>query len=222
MDMPKILIMTSAVGGGRVFRDLAIAKELGKILPTGYEVIFASGGNAYEMLKEEGVQVELISTLDIPVHLGTANFFKFYFSMLWSEFLQMFDLRRLINKHKPALVVLDEYFFLTDYCRCRGIPVVFMCDFVGVPHCSFFSNPLRSIMERFFDLALTHWIAHRANRWIFTGDIGHIPIKTGRFVRRVSALQLWSQLQSFNTHLRPYEVRRERYLDLMKMKEWLL
>jgi UDP-N-acetylglucosamine:LPS N-acetylglucosamine transferase len=30
-------------------------------------------------------------------------------------------------------------------------------------------------MERFFDLALTHWIAHRANRWIFTGDIGHIP-----------------------------------------------
>jgi UDP:flavonoid glycosyltransferase YjiC (YdhE family) len=121
MDMPKILIMTSAVGGGHVFRDLAIAKELGKILPTGYEVIFASGGNAYEMLKEEGVQVELISTLDIPVHLGTANFFKFYFSMLWSEFLQMFDLRRLINKHKPALVVLDEYFFLTDYCRCRGI-----------------------------------------------------------------------------------------------------
>jgi len=173
--MPKILIMTSVVGGGHVFRDLAIAQELKIILPSHYEIIFASGGNAYEMLQEEGVQVEKISALDFPVHLGTANFFKFYFLMLWSELLEIFDLRRLINKHRPALVILDEYFFLTDYCRLRGIPAVFICDFVGIPHCSFFSNPPRSLMERSFDFLLTHWLTRRAHRWIFTGDIDHIP-----------------------------------------------
>jgi hypothetical protein len=74
-----------------MFRDLAIAQELKKILPSRYEIIFASGGNAYEMLQKEGVQVEKISALDFPVHLGTANFFKFYFVMLWSEFLQLLE-----------------------------------------------------------------------------------------------------------------------------------
>jgi UDP:flavonoid glycosyltransferase YjiC (YdhE family) len=106
-----------------VFRDLAIAQELKKILPSGYEIIFASGGNAYEMLQEEGVRVEKISALDFPVHLGTADFFKFYFMMLWSEYHQILDLRRLIRKHRPALVVLDEYFFLSDYCACAGFPL---------------------------------------------------------------------------------------------------
>jgi UDP-N-acetylglucosamine:LPS N-acetylglucosamine transferase len=182
--MPKILIMTSVVGGGHVFRDLAIAQELKKKLPSRYEIIFASGGNAYEMLQEEGVQVEKISALDFPVHLGTADFFKFYFVMLWSEFLQIFDLRRLINKHRPSLVILDEYFFLTDYCRLRGIPAVFICDFVGIPHCSFFSNPPRSLMERFFDFLLTHWLSRRAHRWIFTGDIDHIPREDWRIRTR--------------------------------------
>jgi len=173
--MPNILILTSVVGGGHVFRDLAIGQELKKILPSRYEIIFASGGNAYEMLQEEGVTVEKISALDFPVHLGTANFFKFYFVMLWSEFLQILDLRRLIKKHRPAMIILDEYFFLTDYCRLRGIPVVFMCDFVGIPHCSFFSNPFRSLMERSFDILLTYYLARRANRWIFIGDHDHVP-----------------------------------------------
>lgn len=182
--MPNILIMTSVVGGGHVFRDLAIAQELKKILPSGYGIIFASGGNAYEMLQEEGVHVEKISAMDFPVHLGTANFFKFYLGMLWSEFFQILDLRRLINKHRPSLVVLDEYFFLTDYCRWRGIPAVFICDFVGIPHCSFFSNPLRSLMEIVFDVALTHWLSRRAHRWIFTGDIDHVPREDWRIRAR--------------------------------------
>ncbi|HSB32640.1 MAG TPA: glycosyltransferase [Candidatus Sulfobium mesophilum] len=160
-----------------MFRDLAIAQELRKILKPEDEIIFASGGTAYEMLKEEGVHVEKISSLDFPVHLGTADFFKFYMVMLLSEFQQILDLRRLIKKYRPALVVLDEYFFLADYCRLRGIPAVFICDFVGLPHCSFFRNPVRSILERVFDFLLTHWLPRRTNRWIFTGDNDHIPRK---------------------------------------------
>jgi len=182
--MPTILIMTSVVGGGHVFRDLAIAQELKKLLPSSYEIIFASGGNAYEMLQEEGLHVEKIMAMDFPVHLGTANFFKFYLGMLWSEFFQILDLRRLINKHRPSLVILDEYFFLTDYCRLRGIPAVFICDFVGIPHCSFFNNPLRSLMEIVFDFLLTHWLSRRAHRWIFTGDIDHVPRKDWRIRAR--------------------------------------
>jgi UDP-N-acetylglucosamine:LPS N-acetylglucosamine transferase len=30
-------------------------------------------------------------------------------------------------------------------------------------------------MERFFDVILTHWLARRADRWIFTGDSDHVP-----------------------------------------------
>ena len=173
--MSYILILTSVVGGGHVFRDLAIAQELKKILPARYEMVFASGGNAYEMLREEGIPAERISAMDFPAHLGTADIFRFYLEMLWSEYHQILDLRRLIKKYRPALVVLDEYFFLVDYCRLRRLPVVFMSDFVGLPHCSFFRNPVRSILERVFDFLLAHWMPRRADRWIFTGDSEHIP-----------------------------------------------
>jgi len=182
--MSNILILTSVVGGGHVFRDLAIAQELKKILPLEDKILFASGGNAYEMLREEGVQVEKISAMDFPAHLGTADFFRFYREMLRSEYHQMLDLRRLINRHRPALVVLDEYFFLVDYCRLRGIPVVFMCDFVGLPHCSFFRNPIQSILERVFDFLLAHYMPRRANRWIFIGDSDHVPREDWRIRAR--------------------------------------
>ena len=173
--MPNIIIMTSVIGGGHVFRDMAIAEELKKILPSDYEIIFASGGNAYEMIKEEGVRVEEIPALRVPAHHGTVNFFKFYFAALWSEFLQLFHLRRMINEYQPSLIVLDEFFFITDYCRFRKIPVIFMCDFLGIPRCSIFRNPLRWLMEKSFDLELTHWQARRADQWIFVGDIDLVP-----------------------------------------------
>jgi|GEM_PF-6850656 len=48
---------------------------------------YASGDNAYEMLQEERDNVKKISALDMSAHLRTANFFKFYSVMLWSEFL---------------------------------------------------------------------------------------------------------------------------------------
>ena len=76
--MPRILILTSVVGGGHVFRDIAISSELKKLLPPDYEFVFASGGNAYKMLKDEGLRVERIEGISFPVDLGTINFFKFY------------------------------------------------------------------------------------------------------------------------------------------------
>ncbi len=182
--MPNILMVTSVIGGGHVFRDLAIAQELKKILPSSYEILFASGGNAYEMLQEERVNVEKISGLNFPVHCGTAKFLKLYFMLIWSEFQQLIELRQLIKKHRPVLVILDEYYFITDYFRLRGIPVVFMCDFVGVPHCSFFRNPLRSTMERILDWIIANWLASRANRWIFIGDSDHIPREDWRIRAR--------------------------------------
>ncbi len=178
--MPKILVMTSVVGGGHVFRDLAIAQELQSILPADYEIIFASGGNAYEMLRKEGVTVERISTFDVPVRAGKTDFLKFYLRMLKSEVSQIIELHQLISKHRPRLVVLDEYFFLVDHCRLRGIPVVFLCDFVGIPHCSFWSSPFRSMLERIFDFLLTHWLTRRAHRWIFIGDTDHVPFEQWR------------------------------------------
>ena len=44
--MSNILILT-CVGVGHVFRDIAIARELKKLLPLGYETIFASEDNAF-------------------------------------------------------------------------------------------------------------------------------------------------------------------------------
>lgn len=173
--MPNIILMTSVIGGGHVFRDMAIAAELKKLLPSDYEIIFASGGNAYEMIKEEKVHVEQIPALRIPENHGSVNFFKFYFAILWSEFLQLLHLRRMINKYRPCLIILDEFFFLTDYCRFRKTPVIFICDFLGIPRCSILRNPLRWIMEKFFDWLITHWQARRADRYIFVGDIDLVP-----------------------------------------------
>lgn len=178
--MSNILILTSVVGGGHVFRDVAIAGELKKTLPSEYEFVFASGGNAFQMLKNEGLRVEKLEGISYPVNLGTINFFKFYFILLWSEFIQMFQLRKLIKKHNPKLIILDEFFFLTDYCKLWNIPVVFMCDFIGVPKSPFFSNPLRSSLETFFDwLAISH-LPKRADKWIYIGDPDHIPCENWR------------------------------------------
>ncbi len=172
--MAKILILTSVIGGGHVFRDVAIARALESKLP-GAEVVFASGGHAYEMLKEEQLNVEQIAALRFPAHMGTAQFFTLYLAILWSELLQLFDLRRLIKKHRPDLVVLDEFFFLADYCRLRKIPVVFMCDFVGVPSVGLFPNPIRAGLERFFDWFLAKYLPRRVERWIYIGEQGLIP-----------------------------------------------
>ncbi len=176
----RVLILTSCVGGGHVFRDLAIARELACNLPPDHEIVFASGGAAYEMLAAEGVHVEEIAGMPFPAHLGTAGFFRLYLAVLWSELKQLFDLRRLVAKYRPKLVILDEYFFLTDYCRAKGIPVVFMSDFAGVPQLPFFRNPVRASLEKFFDWWLAKWLPRRTNEWIFIGDPRHIPTQQWR------------------------------------------
>jgi UDP-N-acetylglucosamine:LPS N-acetylglucosamine transferase len=175
----KILVLTSCIGGGHVFRDLAIGKELEKLLPD-HDIVFASGGAAYKMLAAEGVQVEELAGMSFPAHLGTASFFMLYIHVLWSELKQFFDLRRLVAKHQPSLVVLDEYFFLADYCLAKGIPTVFMSDFVGVPQLPFFKNPARALLERFFDWWAASYLPRRVHGWIFIGDEKHIPTQAWR------------------------------------------
>jgi UDP-N-acetylglucosamine:LPS N-acetylglucosamine transferase len=180
MTKQTILILTSCIGGGHVFRDLAIGRELERILPPGHDVVFASGGAAYKMLAAEGVQVEEIAGMSFPAHLGTASFLRLYFEVLWSELKQFFDLRRLVEKHRPSLVVLDEYFFLADYCIAKGIPVVFMSDFVGLPQLPLHKNPVRALLEKFFDWWLAHWLPKRVDEWVFIGDARHIPTQAWR------------------------------------------
>ncbi|WDN87862.1 UDP-N-acetylglucosamine--N-acetylmuramyl-(pentapeptide) pyrophosphoryl-undecaprenol N-acetylglucosamine transferase [Desulfosarcina sp. BuS5] len=178
--MPNILILTSVVGGGHVFRDIAIAIELKKLLPPGYEFIFVSGDNAFQMLSNEGLKVEKIEGVSFPTNLGTIDFLKFYLILLRSEFIQSFQLRKLIKKYKPALIILDEFFFLTDYCKTWKIPVVFMCDFIGVPRSPFLHNPFRSSLEAFFDWLLFAHLPKKADKWIYIGDPDHILRKEWR------------------------------------------
>ncbi len=173
--MPNILILTSVVGGGHVFRDIAIAGELKQLLPSEYEFVFASGGNAFQMLKDEGLRVEKLEGISFPTNLGTIDFLKFYLILLGSEFIQMFQLRKLIIKYKPELIILDEFFFLTDYCKIWKIPTVFMCDFIGVPLSSFRSNPFRYSLELFFDWLASSHLPRKADKWIYIGDPDHIP-----------------------------------------------
>jgi UDP-N-acetylglucosamine:LPS N-acetylglucosamine transferase len=175
----KVLVLTSCIGGGHVFRDLAIGRELEKLLPD-HDIVFASGGAAYKMLAAEGVEVEELAGMSFPAHLGTASFFMLYMHVLWSELKQFFDLRRLIAEHKPSLVVIDEYFFLADYCLWKGLPVVFMCDFVGVPQLPFFRSPPRALLERFFDWWIAKHLPRRVHEWIFIGDEKHIPTQSWR------------------------------------------
>jgi len=178
--MPVILVLTSVVGGGHVFRDIAIAKELKKRIPSDHEIVFASGGNAYQMLKDEGLKVEKIDGIHFEANPGTINFMKFYFMLLWSECVQLFQIRKLIKKYRPKLIVLDEFFFLTDYCKSWKIPVVFMCDFIGVPRSSWLRNPLKAGLEAFFDWLLFTHLPRKADQWIYIGDPDHIPRKEWR------------------------------------------
>ena len=178
--MSNILILTSVVGGGHVFRDIAIAGELKKMLPSEYEFVFASGGNAFKMLKDEGLRVEKLEGISFPANLGTINFLKFYLILLWSEFIQLFQLRKLLKKYRPELIILDEFFFLTDYCKTWNIPVVFMCDFIGVPVSPFLSNPLRYSLESFFDWLASSHLPKKADKWIYIGDPDHIPRENWR------------------------------------------
>jgi UDP-N-acetylglucosamine:LPS N-acetylglucosamine transferase len=192
-----VLVLTSCIGGGHVFRDLAIGRELERLAP-GHRIVFASGGAAYRMIAEEGVPVEEIAGMPFPAHLGTVDFLKVYFAVLHSELKQLFDLKRLVAKYRPELVVLDEYFFLADYCRWKGIPVVFMSDFVGVPREPFVRSPLRALLERFFDWWISGWLPRRVARWIYIGAPQLIPSAAWRerarrrgldFVEPISKLQ---------------------------------
>jgi UDP-N-acetylglucosamine:LPS N-acetylglucosamine transferase len=173
--MPNILILSCVVGGGHVFRDIAITSELKKIIPPEYNFIFATGGHAYQMFKDEGIEVEKIEGVEFPTNLGTIDFMKFYFTLMRSELIQLFQLRKLVNKYQPEIILLDEFYFLTDYCKFRKIPVVFMCDFIGIPKSSFLKTPFRFGLETFFDWFLASYLPKRADRWIYIGDPDHIP-----------------------------------------------
>ncbi len=87
----------------------------------------------------------------------------------------MFQLRKLLKKYKPDLIILDEFFFLTDYCKTWKIPVVFICDFVGVPLSPFLKNPFQYSLEVFFDWLLYTHLPQRVDKWIYVGDPDHIP-----------------------------------------------
>ncbi len=127
------------------------------------------------MLKDENLKVEKIDCITFPVKHGIINFLKFYFILLRSELIQLFQIRKLIKKYRPELIILDEYFFLTDYCKSWNIPVVFICDFIGVPRTHFFCNPLRFSLEAFFDWLLFAHLPRKADLWIYVGDPDHIP-----------------------------------------------
>lgn len=176
----KILCLTSVIGGGHVYRDLAIGRALLERVGDDHELVYASGGAAYEMLAREGVTVERIEGLDFPSSAGSVPFLDLYFEVMRSEWHQAFDLSRLIREHEPVLVILDEMFFLTDLCRAKDTPVVFMSDFVGVPHSPWRDGVVRAGLERFFDWFLSSWLTRRADRWIFIGDRRAIPSESWR------------------------------------------
>jgi UDP-N-acetylglucosamine:LPS N-acetylglucosamine transferase len=182
--MPNILYFSSVIGGGHVFRDLAIGRALRDMLPEGHDVVFASGGNAFEMIKLEGERVERIAAFDVKSNGGALEVYQLYRDIMRSEYAQFFDLRRLIAVYEPVLIVLDEFFFLADYCRLRKIPTVFICDFIGVPRAPLVRGLRRAALERFYDWFLASWLPRRTARWIFTGDPGAVPYP--RWVERAA------------------------------------
>jgi UDP-N-acetylglucosamine:LPS N-acetylglucosamine transferase len=122
------------------------------------------------MIAAEGFEVEKMASIDFPDQGGHVDFFDLYLDVMAAEFWQLLDLRRLIRSHQPSLIVLDEIFFLSDYCRFRRIPVVFVCDFLGVPRVPYRQHVVRAALERFYDWFLSSWLPRRVDRWVFVGD----------------------------------------------------
>jgi predicted glycosyltransferase len=146
-NSPHILFILSALGLGHTIRDLAIIKELRKLIPD-VKVSWLSGAPASNILREHNEsllpessvwpsEAKVAEGVYDGVNLNLLHYLKNVYPT-WGEHLKM--LQDILSKQSFDLVIGDETFFLANQIQDAILeskpiidtPYIMIHDFIGV------------------------------------------------------------------------------------------
>ena len=125
----KVLIIPCGIGMGHVSRCIALA---GKLQEEGVDVLFASYGSGYKMLKEYK-NYRAVKLPELKFY-GDGGEFDIRYTMKKSidtplVFLKsMFHESRVIRKFKPDIIVADSHFSVPITAKVLGIPCILVTN----------------------------------------------------------------------------------------------
>lgn len=125
--MVRILYGVSPIGLGHATRGVAVAERLRNL---GAEVLFASGGQAFEFLRSYGFETQDIISEPVPnVRNGEMKGALAWYFRYWRGFgKSKRRVERLLSGWRPDLVVGDEEFTTVSLALERGINHVMIAD----------------------------------------------------------------------------------------------
>ncbi|MGZ7043420.1 MAG: UDP-N-acetylglucosamine--N-acetylmuramyl-(pentapeptide) pyrophosphoryl-undecaprenol N-acetylglucosamine transferase [Methanobacterium sp.] len=124
----KILLMPCGIGMGHASRCIALAEKF----PKNVEIIFASYGCGYEMLKEHG-KYKLAKLPDIKFY-GQNGGFDIKYTAKKSVDVPFIFLKsiyhesKIIKKFKPDVIVADAHYSVPITARVLGIPCIMITN----------------------------------------------------------------------------------------------
>jgi uncharacterized protein (TIGR00661 family) len=125
----KVLMMPCGIGMGHTSRCITIA---GKLQERNIEVVFASYGLGYEMLKEHG-KYETAKLPDIKFYGANGGFDIKYTAKKSIDtpfiFLKsIYNESKIIKKFKPDVIVADAHYSVPITARVLGIPCILITN----------------------------------------------------------------------------------------------
>ncbi|MBI3840810.1 MAG: hypothetical protein HY297_02470 [Thaumarchaeota archaeon] len=125
--MPRILYGISPIGLGHASRSLALGRRL---MASGADVSFFSGGNVVDFLLAEGIEAhDIVSDLAPEVRDGEMKRTTLWYLKTWKALRATTQrTRRLFEGYHPDLVVCDEEFSGITVAREARLPNVFIAD----------------------------------------------------------------------------------------------
>lgn len=126
----KVLMMPCGIGMGHISRDIAIAQKLQEMDNT--EIVFASYGLGYDILKEYG-KYETVKLPEIKFH-GEGGELNMKYTAQKSRDVPFIFLKsiyhesKIIKKYKPDVVVADSHYSVPITCRVLGLPCILITN----------------------------------------------------------------------------------------------
>lgn len=125
----KVLIMTCGIGMGHASRCIALAEKLQE---KNVEIIFASYGSGYEILKEHG-KYKVSKLPDIKFYGDNSGFdikhtAKKSMDMPFIFLKSIYHESKIIKKFKPDIIIADAHYSAPITARVLGIPCVLITN----------------------------------------------------------------------------------------------
>ncbi|MBI5681506.1 MAG: UDP-N-acetylglucosamine--N-acetylmuramyl-(pentapeptide) pyrophosphoryl-undecaprenol N-acetylglucosamine transferase [Methanobacterium sp.] len=125
----KVLMMPCGIGMGHISRDIAIAQKLQE---RNIEIVFASYGSGYDMLKEYG-KYETVKLPEIKFYGdgGELNMKYTAKKSIDTPFIflkSIYHESKIIKKYKPDVVVADSHYSIPITCKVLGVPCILITN----------------------------------------------------------------------------------------------